>query len=181
MLPLLVRRSLLSRLVSLARPSSLTAPRRYAVAPSPAAAVDLAGVTGATVAEVSEYLYASRQHHRRLTAADDHTACRALEGQVWRVLQQLTDEEVEGAELNAACELLVSWNYFGRFWGRGMDGPSPSALGAAFACGGEGAGAAVEVPLLSREADDLVRERNAREDVMQPARRASPLDEVLDF
>lgn len=155
-----------------------------------ASTVNLREVVNPTVAEAARALHASRRRHAQLRLAEDLVACKVLEVEAWRILQKITDADVEDAAAADASELLVVWNHFGRFWELGMDGPSQHTITAVESARqssteGELSSAAepdpAEVPLVTREVEDAQREKNKRLDMMAPARRSNPLDEIIDF
>lgn len=126
------------------------------------------------VADVASELFSMMQYHRKEFTKDETVVCKKVEKKAWRAIQGLSEDQIDSAPAKELSELLDCWWYFGRHWEKGMDGPTSSDAA-------DEADTLLIIPSASREDSEARARVYAQQDAMAPARRANPLDDVLDF
>ncbi|KAG5472427.1 hypothetical protein LSCM1_03826 [Leishmania martiniquensis] len=153
---------------------------------------------GGTVS-IGQRLYSLTQCHLKIQVnpACDHVESDRLSTEAWNLLQSISEEELEALPLRDVVEIVVAYNYFSSVWANGLNGPArPVRHGKS-----SGKSSTPSSPLSADEQPPaypiverpdvavgrgvttlnttagapLLADRNV------PVKRASPLDEVLDF
>ncbi|GET90812.1 unspecified product [Leishmania tarentolae] len=132
----------------------------------------------------------------RLSSKRDDVEVQRLATEAWDLLQSISEEEVETLPLRDVAEIVVAYNYFGTFWANGLNGPARAARDENAA--GQVSSSSSQLGVNDRPHAYPIVERadvaSGNSETMlnkvgpaplevceAPVRRASPLDEVLDF
>ncbi|KAG5496661.1 hypothetical protein JIQ42_03492 [Leishmania sp. Namibia] len=148
---------------------------------------------------VGQRLYSLTQYYMqsRLNPGVGNLERERMSTEAWNLLQSISEEELEALPLRDVVEIVVAYNYFSCTWANGLNGPA-SAVKDGKSSGGPFTFSSqlsvdeqpLDYPIIER--NDLAAGKDeamlhtamaapllAERDV--PLKRASPLDEILEF
>ncbi|KAG5498704.1 hypothetical protein JKF63_02992 [Porcisia hertigi] len=132
---------------------------------------------------------------KRNSPTCDDTERNRLSTEAWHILQSITEEDLEALPIRDVAEIVVAYNYFGGIWANGLHGPAKAIregkqtgpVSSSSECSGDDA--PPDYPIIERpdvvsgDRETISNTAAASSQIMRevPVKRASPLDDFLEF
>ena len=114
-----------SRMAPVSRVAPISGGARwYSTAAAPPPSTDAAASSATPALDVAMAVNKIKRLHQQSNAGPEK---KKMEGNAWKSLNSLTEEQIMASEGKAVALLLNSWAYFSKHWERGKEGPTDAA------------------------------------------------------